>query len=93
VKAVGLPTYVALSLALSQPENILSSIKLGIPMTEEVKLVDAAIALGKSYNATMRLVIVGELKGGRRDGRWFVDRQDLERIRAALGLGTAASDA
>ena len=52
-------------------------------MTHDVKLVDAAIALGRSYNATMRLVILGQLKGGRRDGRWFVDAVDLERLLAA----------
>jgi hypothetical protein len=48
---------------------------------EEVRLVEAAVKLGASYNQTLRLVLVGRLKGQRRDGRWFVDARDLERFR------------
>jgi hypothetical protein len=49
----------------------------------EVTLTEAAITLAASYNQTLRWVMVGELKGARRNGRWFVDAVDLERLRAA----------
>jgi hypothetical protein len=49
----------------------------------EVTLTEAAITLAASYNQTLRWVMVGELKGERRNGRWFVDAADLERLRAA----------
>jgi hypothetical protein len=47
---------------------------------EEVRLVEAAVKLGASYNQTLRWVLVGRLKGRRREGRWFVDAHDLERL-------------
>ena len=62
-------------------------------MTREIKLVDAALSLGKSYNATMRLVIVGELKGGRRDGRWYVDEEDLDRLKTSASENRSVADA
>ncbi len=49
---------------------------------EEVPLVEAAVKLGASYNQTLRWVILGRLKGERRDGRWFVSAADVERLRA-----------
>ena len=49
--------------------------------TEEVRLVEAAVKLGASYNQTLRWVMVGHLKGERREGRWFVNAADLERLR------------
>lgn len=47
---------------------------------EEVRLVEAAVKLGASYNQTLRWVLVGRLKGQRRDARWFVNARDLERF-------------
>jgi predicted site-specific integrase-resolvase len=49
---------------------------------EEVRLVEAAVKLGASYNQTLRWVLLGRLKGVRRDGRWFVSAADVERMRA-----------
>jgi ABC-type spermidine/putrescine transport system permease subunit II len=49
---------------------------------KEVRLVEAAVKLGASYNQILRLVMLGQLKGGRRDGRWFVNAADVERLRA-----------
>ena len=46
----------------------------------ESPLIEAAVALGASYNQVLRLVLVGDLKGVRRGGRWFVDRGDLARL-------------
>lgn len=46
----------------------------------EVTLTQAAALLAASYNQTMRLVLVGALKGEQRRGRWFVDARDLERL-------------
>jgi hypothetical protein len=48
----------------------------------EVTLMDAAARLAASYNQTLRLVLVGKLAGERRNGRWYVDADDLERLRA-----------
>lgn len=50
--------------------------------SEEVHLVEAAVKLGASYNQTLRWVLVGRLKGERRDGRWYVDAADLNRLHA-----------
>jgi hypothetical protein len=47
-------------------------------------LIEAAAAIGYSYNRVLRLVLVGQLKGERRGGRWFVDPSDLERLRIEL---------
>ena len=47
---------------------------------QAVDLVDAAAALKVPYHTAHRLVLTGELKGWRQDGRWLVDRDDLERV-------------
>lgn len=59
---------------------------------EEVSLVDAAVKLRASYNQTLRWVMVGRLTGERRDGRWFVNAADLERLRRERSQ-TAGGDA
>lgn len=46
----------------------------------ELPLVVAAARLRLSYNQAMRLVLIGEIKGIRRDGRWWVDAADVERL-------------
>lgn len=48
---------------------------------EQVRLVEAAVKLELSYNQTLRWILLGRLKGEQRDGRWFVDAVDLERVR------------
>jgi hypothetical protein len=47
-----------------------------------ISLSQAALALSASYNQTLRWVLVGELKGERREGRWLVDAADLQRLKA-----------
>lgn len=47
-----------------------------------IPLSQAALALSASYNQTLRWVLVGDLKGERRDGRWLVDAADVERLKA-----------
>ena len=46
-----------------------------------VPLVRAAAQLERSYNATMRLVLIGELRGWQDErGHWQVDAADLKRL-------------
>lgn len=47
---------------------------------ERVDLVEAATRLRIAYHVAYRLVLTGGLRAERRNGRWFVDRQDLERL-------------
>jgi hypothetical protein len=50
----------------------------------ECRLVEGALVLKRSYNATQRLVTLGLLKGRRDDaGNWWVDLADLERLAKA----------
>jgi hypothetical protein len=45
-----------------------------------VSIMRAAAALRRSYNQTLRLVLVGELRGEQDDrGRWWIDADDLAR--------------
>ncbi len=48
--------------------------------TAWVGLTDAAFHLGKSYNATWRLMLLGILRGRKVAGRWLVRREDVERV-------------
>lgn len=43
-------------------------------------LVGACARLRQPYHTVHRWVLTGRLKGERRDGRWFVDRDDVERL-------------
>ena len=52
---------------------------------ETVDLVEAAARLRISYHAAYRLVLTGRLKAERRNGRWLVDREDLERLERDRG--------
>lgn len=45
-----------------------------------VDLVEAASRLRIAYQAAHRLVLTGELKGQRRNGRWYVDAAHLELV-------------
>jgi hypothetical protein len=50
-------------------------------MPKTVPLVDAALRLGRSYNVTLRLVLTGQLAGGRDERRqWYVTEESLERV-------------
>lgn len=50
-------------------------------MSDSIPLVDAALRLGRSYNATMRLVLTGRLVGQRNERRqWLVTSESLERF-------------
>lgn len=51
---------------------------------QTMTLIEAAAAIGYSYNRVLRLVLVGQLKGERRGGRWFVDPADVKRFRGEL---------
>ncbi len=51
---------------------------------EMIPLTEAAHRLRRSYNQTLRLVLLGELKGAKNGrGRWEVDASDVERLRTA----------
>lgn len=50
-------------------------------MAKMGRIGDGAWRLGLSYHATLRLLLVGQLKGERRDGHWVVDMADVERLR------------
>ena len=47
---------------------------------DSMDLVAAAARLRKSYNATLRLVLLGKLEGARVAGRWKVRAADVERL-------------
>jgi hypothetical protein len=49
-----------------------------------LSLTDAASRLGMSYGRVLRLVLVGDLEGGKADGHWCVSRDALERLLADL---------
>lgn len=49
-------------------------------VTDTIELVEAATRLRKSYNATLRLVVIGVLDGARVGGRWLVRAADVERL-------------
>ena len=48
--------------------------------TREVDLVEAAARLRVPWHKAHRLVLTGQLRGERREGRWKVDAADLERL-------------
>lgn len=48
--------------------------------TSFLSLSEAAACLRKSYGQTLRLVMLGLLKGEKRNGRWIVDQSDLNRV-------------
>lgn len=45
-----------------------------------IDLVECAARLRLAYGTVYRLVLTGELKGRRENGRWCVDERDLERL-------------
>lgn len=47
-------------------------------------LTEAAFRLGRSYNQTLRLVLIGELEGRREAGRWLVTTESIERLRERI---------
>jgi predicted site-specific integrase-resolvase len=48
--------------------------------TPEIDLVQAAAELHVPWHTAHRWVLTGVLRGERREGRWKVDRQDLDRL-------------
>ncbi len=54
---------------------------------EFVSLADAAQRLGQSWERTWRQMLRGTLQGEKRDGRWFVDAADLERLMSERAEG------
>ena len=48
--------------------------------SNKIDLVAAAAELQLPYSKAYRLVLIGALKGERQEGRWLVDRADLERL-------------
>ncbi|MDQ2667389.1 MAG: hypothetical protein M3Z05_15430 [Gemmatimonadota bacterium] len=58
---------------------------------QEVTLMAAAHALGISYERARRKLLVGELSGRQDEaGRWLVERESLNRHRAATAATVAA---
>ena len=49
-------------------------------MRATMTLVQASAALGKSYNATMRLVLTRVIRGEQRGGRWYCNADDVRRL-------------
>jgi hypothetical protein len=50
-------------------------------VTDSMSLTQAAVALQKSYNVVLRLVLLGRIRGEQRNGRWFVDARDVARLK------------
>ena len=58
------------------------------PSGEWVGVTEAAAALGKSYHATLRLYLVGELQGRRSPaGRWQIETASLQAFRRRHARG------
>ncbi len=49
-------------------------------MAETMPLVEAAQSLQQSWEQTWRQVLRGTLRGEKREGRWVVERQSVERL-------------
>jgi len=49
-------------------------------MASWITLSEAAAMLGLSYNRTLRLVLIGDLRGEQRHGRWVVDEAAAEQL-------------
>jgi hypothetical protein len=55
-------------------------------------LVDAALRIGRSYNATMRLILLRQLDGGRNDhGQWFVTEKSIKEFLEAQSTPNTAA--
>jgi hypothetical protein len=55
-------------------------------------IMDAALRLRLSYDVVRRMVLVGELEGGKGDtGRWYVEASSVEAYRRNSATETAAS--
>ena len=52
--------------------------------TSELGLTEAAHRLGRTYQQTLRLVLLGQLPATRRDGRWVLQSADVERQKHEL---------
>lgn len=50
----------------------------------------AGMKLGLSYNQVLRLVLVGQLQGEQRDGRWQLEKAGVDAMVAERARGTAA---
>lgn len=53
--------------------------------TQMIGLAEAAQRLGLPYQSAHRLVLLGELGGEKRAGRWFVRLADVRRLAAGAG--------
>ena len=56
-----------------------------------IPLIQGSALIRRSYNQTLRLVLLGELRGERKEGRWYVDEVDARRL-LALQTGDGAAD-
>ena len=54
-----------------------------------IPLSQAAFELGRSYHQTLKLLMTRELDGERRDGRWFVSAESLERAKQRAAQAVA----
>lgn len=65
-------------------------------LADDAELILAAAELGISREKAQRMVLTGQLKGYRREGRWYVSRQSLQeelnrRLKASRDHGLTAS--
>ena len=59
-----------------------------------ITLTEAAAAIRRPYGVTLRLVLIGELLGERRDGKWRVSKRSVQswlRDREGSRVAEAAS--
>lgn len=71
-------------LSLAEIAKLRAGTKEVMVTAKLIPLTDAAIVLSASYNQTLRLVLLGELRGQRVHGRWMVDDGDIGRVRELL---------
>jgi len=59
----------------------------------EIGLTEAAHRLGRTYQQTLRLALLGRLPATRREGHWYVRASDVEQLAKELETGIPAGGA
>lgn len=55
-------------------------------MSERLRVAQAGLRTGLTYQQVYRLIMKGALKGGQdQDGKWWVDAADAERLASVQG--------
>ena len=60
-------------------------------LSEEVPLADAAFQLGVTYPTSRDMLLRGDLKGGKRDGHWFVEVASIAAFEARVAIAAGAA--